>query len=215
MPVPRYEVIGVVGDVLATIDGQRAAMLYRPLLGLGNSSARVLLHTAVEPTSVVGVARDILRRMDPGLAISQVRTVEELLSSSTSNRQFNMSLLATFAGLALLLAAIGLYGLVSHMVSQRRTEIGIRLALGATRRDMNRLILLQGLKPALAGVALGLIGSGFAAPVLRAQLFGITPLDMWTFATVPLVLLVMALLACCIPARRASLLDPTTALRSE
>jgi len=214
-PVPRYEVIGVVGDVLSTLDAKPAAMLYRPLLGMGNTAATVLLHTAVEPKSVIGVARDTLRRMDPGLAVSRVRTGEETLSSSTSNRQFNMLLLGTFAGLALLLAAIGLYGLVSHTVSQRQAEIGIRLALGATRQQVNRLILFQGLKPAMAGVVLGVVGSGFAAPILRAQLFGITPMDLWTFATVPALLLVIAVLACCLPARRASMLDPTTALRSE
>ena len=104
----------------------------------------------------------MIHRIDPELAISRIQTMDELLNTSTAGRQFNMRLFAAFAGMALLLAGIGLYGLVSHSVSQRTAEIGIRMALGARGSDVNRMILLQGLKPALAGLMIGLAGAAFA-----------------------------------------------------
>ena len=126
-----------------------------------------------------------------------------------------MRLFAGFAGMALLLAGIGLYGLVSHSVSQRTAEIGIRMALGARGTDVNRMILLQGLKPALAGLMIGLAGAAFATRILQSQLFGVTPADPMTFVIVPLLLLAVAVLACVLPAIRATRLDPTAALRAE
>src|SRR5207237_3170297 len=141
--------------------------------------------------------------------------MDELWNTSTAGRQFNMRLFAAFAGMALLLAGIGLYGLVSHSVSQRKAEIGIRMALGARSSDVNRMVLLQGLKPALAGVIIGVVAAAFATRILQSQLFGVTPADPITFVVVPLLLLTVAALACFLPAIRATRLDPTDALRAE
>jgi ABC-type antimicrobial peptide transport system permease subunit len=156
-----------------------------------------------------------MRKLEPGLAIHRVQTTEELLGSSTSDRRFSMLLFAAFAGLAILLAAIGLYGVVSHAASHRTAEIGIRMALGATASDVKTLMLLEGLKPAIAGVALGLVGAVFASRMLRSQLFHIAPLDPVTFSLVPLMLLAVAALACYIPATCATRLGAALALRAE
>jgi putative ABC transport system permease protein len=141
--------------------------------------------------------------------------MEELVGRSTSDRRFTMLLFVSFAVLALLLAAIGLYGVVSYAVSQRTTEIGIRMALGATSADVNRLVVMQGLKPALAGIAIGVVGAVFACQALRSLLFGVTPVDPLTFSLVPPALLAVAALACYLPATRAAHLDPTMALRAD
>jgi putative ABC transport system permease protein len=215
VPVPHYQIIGVVGDVLSALDAQPSPTLYRPLLDAANAGALVLLHTAVEPKSVMGPAQDEIHRIGSTLAINRVQTMEELLNVSVAARQFNMMLFASFAALALLLAAIGLYGLVSHSVSQRTAEIGIRMALGASRTDVNRMVIRQGLMPAIAGVCIGLVAGGFAVRSLRSQLFGVTPADPATFVIVPIVLLAVAILACVLPALRATRLDPTVALRAD
>src|SRR5262252_5990670 len=146
VPVPRYQIIGVVGDVLAALDAQPSPTLYRPLLDVANAGATVFMHTAVDPKSVIRLAQDEIHRIGSTLAINRVQTMDELLSASVAGRQFNMTLFASFAAMALLLAAIGLYGLVSHTVSQRKGEIGIRMALGATRAGINKMVMLQGLK---------------------------------------------------------------------
>jgi len=215
VPVPKYQIIGVVGDVLSALDAQPSPTLYRPLLDVANAGATVLLHTTVEPKSVVGPAQDKIHRIGSTLAINRIQTMEELLDASVAGREFNMMLFVSFAALALLLAAIGLYGLVSHSVSQRTAEIGIRMALGASRSDVNRMVMLQGLKPAIAGVFIGLIAGGLAMRILRSQLFGVTPADAATFVLVPIVLLAIAILACILPALRATRLDPTAALRAD
>jgi predicted permease len=214
-PVPHYEIIGIVGDVLSSLDAPPSPTFYRPALDVANAGATVLLHTSAEPKSVIADAQNVIRGIDPELAISRIQTMDELVSTSTAGRQFNMRLFAAFAGMALLLAGIGLYGLVSHSVSQRKAEIGIRMALGARGSDVHRMVLLQGLKPALAGVVMGLATAAFATRILQSQLFGVTPADPMTFVVVPLLLLAVAAIACFLPAIRATRLDPTDALRAE
>jgi predicted permease len=214
-PVPHYEVIGVVGDVPPALDRKPGPTLYRPLLDVAYGGATILLHTAGNPQSLITAVRNEIRRLDPNLAVYRIQTMRELLGISTSDRRFTMLLFAAFAGLALLLATVGLYGLVSYTVSQRRAEVGIRMALGATGPDVRRLILMQGLKPATTGIVLGVVAAALAARILRSQLFGVTPVDPLTFAAVPLVLLAVAAVACYVPAIRATRLDPTAALRTE
>src|SRR5262249_47193638 len=215
VPAPRYQVIGVVSDVLPTIDRRVEPTLYRPLLDVANSGGTLLVHTAMEPQSAAAGIRNEIRNLDASLVMSQVRTMEEIVGRSTSDRRFTLLLFVSFAALALLLAAVGLYGVVSYAVSQRTTEIGIRMALGATSGDVNRLVVMQGLRPALVGVVLGLGGAVIAGRLLRSLLFGITPLDPFTFAAVPPALLAIAALACYVPAARAARLNPTLALRTE
>ena len=214
-PVPKYEIIGVVADTVTTVDRDPAPTLYRPLLDVVYRGMTVVLHTAVEPLSVASAARAAIRNVDPRLAAFRVRTLEDVLGTSTADRQFSMFLFAAFAGLALLLAVIGLYGLVSYAISQRRAEFGIRIALGATPSDVSRLALLEGIKPAAAGIVCGVIAGVFVCRILRTQLFGITPADPLTFAIVPPLLLLVAALACYVPAIRATRLNPTVALRAE
>jgi predicted permease len=213
-PVPHYEIVGVVSDVLPTLDSRVEPTLYRPLYDVANNGIAMLVHTSIEPQAIAASVRNEIRKMDPGLVIYQVRTMDEIVGRSTSDRRFTTLLVLSFAALAVLLAAIGLYGVVSYAVSQRTTEIGIRMALGATTTDVNRLIVMQGLRPALVGIALGFLGAGFATHVLRSLLFGVTPFDPLTFSIVPPALLLIVLLACWVPATRAARLNPTTALRA-
>jgi ABC-type antimicrobial peptide transport system permease subunit len=189
--------------------------LYRPLLDGGGGPVTILLHTRVDPETVIASVRREIHQVDPNLAVFQMRTMDQLLDRSTADRRFNMLLFLAFAALALLLAAIGLYGVVSYAVAQRTTEIGIRMALGATPGDVSRLILMQGLKPALIGLGIGLTGAFLASRILRSLLFGVTPADPITFAIVPPLLLAVAAVACYLPALRAMRLDPTTALRAD
>ena len=215
IPAPRYEIVGIVGDVVPALDVPIRPALYRPLLDGGYSAASILVHTAVEPLSVLSSIVNEVHRLDPGLPVAPVRTLDDLLGRSTSDRRFTLSLFVGFAALAMLLAAIGLYGVVSYAVSQRTAEIGVRMALGATGADVSRLVVMQGLKPALAGVGIGMVAAFFAARLLRTLLFGVTPVDPLTFAIVPPLLLAVAVLACYVPALRAVRLDPTRALRAE
>ena len=214
IPAPRYEIVGVVGDVVPALEVPARPALYRPLLDLGATGATILVHTAVEPLSAASSIANAVHGLDPGLPVAQVRTMDDLVGRSTADRRFTLSLFVGFAALAMVLAAIGLYGVVSYTVSQRTAEIGVRMALGATRADVSRLVVMQGLRPALAGVAVGAVAAFFAARLLRTLLFGVTPLDPLTFALVPPALLAIAALACYVPALRAVRLDPTRALRA-
>ncbi len=144
-----------------------------------------------------------------------VRTFAQINTRTTGDRRFSVSLLVLFAGVALLLAAIGLYGVVSHAVTQRTSEIGIRMALGAGWAQVSRLIVIGGIKPALAGVGMGLIAAIGLSRILNSLLFGVSSLDVFTFAAVGLLLILVVGIACLVPALRATRIDPTVALRSE
>ena len=214
-PDPHYEVIGVVGDVLPRLDAEQQPTFYLPALDGGSDEVYILLHTAVEPHSLVAAVHEEVRRIDSSLPLFDIRTMDEVIGHSASDRRFNLVLFGSFAGLAMLLAAVGLYGVLSYAVSQRRGEIGIRLALGATSSQVLAHILRQGLMPACAGVAVGLAGALLAGQVLKGLLFGIEPTDAVTLVSVPLLLLFVSLAACFLPARRATQVDPTEALRIE
>jgi len=214
-PVPHYEVIGIVGDVPPYVDQKVQPALYLPLLDGGDSGASILLHTAGHPRSLIAAAQKQIQKLDPTLAIYDVRTMEEIIGRSASDRQFSMLLFGAFAGLAVLLAAVGLYGVLAYAVSQRKGEIGIRMALGASDSDVTSLVLKQGMKPAAAGIVLGLTGALLASRVLESLLFGVKPIDALTFCVVPPLLLIVAVAACCLPAWRATRIDPTVALRTE
>ncbi len=215
LPAPRYQIIGVVGDVLTNLDQKIQPTLYIPLLDGGNTNVYAVLHTAGDPASISLAARDQVKRLDPDIAVFDVRTMDEILGESAADRRFSMLLFAAFAGLALLLAAVGLYGVLSYAVSQRKGEIGIRMALGADNGDVRGLMLKEGLKPTLAGIVAGLFGAAAASQALSKSLFGVTPADPLTFMLVPAFLLFVALAASYVPAVRATRLDPTIALRTE
>ena len=215
IPTPHYEIIGIVGDVVPSLDARMTPTLYRPLFDVANSGATLLVHTATDPQTVVGAVRSEVRRLDPGLVLYQVRTMEEVVGRTTSGRRFTMVLFVAFAAMALLLAAVGLYGVVSYAVSQRTAEIGIRMALGATQSDVSRLVVMQGMGPAIAGTLLGVVAAALVSRLLVGLLFGVTPMDPLTFSLVPPLLLAVAALACYLPALRATRLDPTIALRTQ
>lgn len=153
--------------------------------------------------------------LDRQIPVSDVQSMDELLSVSLAEERFNMILLGAFAGLALILAAVGIYGVMAYTVSQRTHEIGIRIALGAQRGDVVRLVVGQGAKLALAGIIIGLAGALALTRLMSTLLFDVTPTDPLTFLGVAIVLAMVALAACYIPARRAMRVDPMTALRYE
>lgn len=166
-----------------------------------------------DPRRLAAPAVDALRRLDDALAVSRIETGEQLLDDSVASRRYALSLVAAFAALALALAAVGLYGVLALRVAERRRELGIRQALGARRADLVRLVLGRGLALVAVGLAVGLAASAALARLLASALYQIHPLDLPTFATVPLALLAAAVLASYLPARRAGRVAPAEALR--
>jgi putative ABC transport system permease protein len=212
-PNPTYStIIGVAGDVKNFgLDSEATMDLYFPSL----APRFVIVHTAGDPASLAGAFRSAVQAADAGLPISDLRTMDEILTESASTRRWTMALLALFAGLALVLALVGVYGVMSWSVEQRTREIGIRMALGADRLQVLGLVIRSGLKLSMAGLAIGL-GSAFALrQVLAGLVFGVSPADPMTYAAVSLIMLMVALLACYVPARRAARVDPQVALRGE
>jgi len=212
---PRFKVVGVAGDVRSlSLDVDPRPMVYLPFVGKMNSMT-LAVRTAIEPSAVVSAVRTAVRGADARIPIARVQTADDIVSASLGPRRFNMFLIACFAGVALVLASVGLYGVMSYLVSQRTHDIGVRLALGALPGDVFRLVVGRGMILAGAGSAIGLAGAFWLTRWLQTLLFRVTPTDPLTFAAVLGVLLAVALAACYIPARRATRVDPVTALRYE
>ena len=209
-------VVGVVGDVRDRgLDAQAQAAFFAPFSQSPDSAMEVSLLTAVKPTSMATAVRNAVAAIDPEQPVFDISTMDERLAASVAPRRFNLVLLASFALLAMLLAGVGIYGVVSYSVSQRTHEVGIRMALGAQRRDVLKLIVAQGMVLLLMGIGVGLIGAFLLTRFLAALLYGVRPTDSATFAAVSLLLAAVAIVACCIPARRATRVDPVVALRYE
>jgi predicted permease len=213
--VPRYQVVGVVGDVLKQLDAKVQPTFYVPLLDGNFNDVYIVLHTAAEPHSVTSAVREEIHRLRPDLPLFDVRTMQEALGSSASDRRFHLLLFGSFAALAVLLAAVGLYGVLSYGVTQRTGEIGIRVALGAGNSAVRGLILKQGMLPASIGVAMGLVIAAALTRVIQTLLFHVDAFDPITFVLIPVFLLAVSALACYLPALRATRIDPTVALRTE
>jgi putative ABC transport system permease protein len=175
----------------------------------------VFLKTESSPLSLVKSLREQVRAVDPNLPLFGERTMQDVVSDSLAQRRFAMQVVGLFGVLALLLASIGIYGVMAYSVSQRTREIGIRVALGASRGVILRWVLGQGMVLILAGVSTGLIGAFALTRLLRTLLFGVAPTDPITYVGVAVLLALVALLACYIPARRATKVDPLVALRYE
>jgi putative ABC transport system permease protein len=173
------------------------------------------VRTAQEPSALAPAVRSTIRKMDSNLPILSLRTMREVVSSTVAERRFQMVLTSLFALVALVIGAVGLYGVVSYAVACRTRDIGLRLALGAPRLDVMRWVFSHGMPPVLIGLAAGLAGAIAAAGALRHLLFGIAPADPLAVGSVALVLLLTSGLACYVPARRAASLDPIAALRHE
>jgi putative ABC transport system permease protein len=188
-----------------------------PLATLPRYVRRVnlLVRTTVEPLSLAGSVRNQIAALDKEQAVFNVRSMEQALAQSVAARRFSMILLAVFALLALTLAAVGIYGVISYSVAQRTREVGIRMALGARTIDVLNLVVRDGLKLVFVGIVVGLAGALLLTRLMTALLFGVTATDAVTYVTVALGLIIVALIACCIPARRATKVDPLVALRFE
>jgi putative ABC transport system permease protein len=211
------EIVGVVADVRRNgLDVNVQPEMYVSHVQKPERRLNVVIRTEAEDAlQLAQAARAEVKAFDPNQIIWRTQTLDQLLSTSVAPRRFNMLLLGIFAGVALVLAAVGLYGVMSYSVSWRTREIGIRMALGARRADVLRLVVRQGMTMTLIGLALGLVGAFSISRVLRGLLHGVSPTDPLTFVAVSIVLLVVALLACLVPARRATRVDPIIALRTE
>jgi predicted permease len=211
-PARKMTIVGVVGTVKQyglDIDGR--VVVYRPGVWGGYQVAR----TSGDPAAV---ARDLTRKiheMDPTMTVFDVQTMTERMSQSLARQRFATLMLGAFAAFALLLAVLGVYGVMSHLVAQGTHDIGVRMALGADRGSVLLMILRHGFELTLAGSVLGLLGAAVLTQVMASLLFGVSPRDLLTFATVPVVLGATAMLAGCVPALRATRVDPVIALREE
>ena len=175
----------------------------------------LVVKTRVDPESVIPAVSQAVRSVDPDQPVYRVRTMEQVISESLSSRRLNLWLLGVFAGVALVLSAAGLYGVISYLVTQRTREMGIRMALGAEASQVVKLIMARGVVLIALGVIIGLAGAFVFTRWLESMLYGVGRRDPATFATIPLLLMAVALLATYIPARRASRLHPTIALRGD
>jgi len=209
-------IVGVVGDVKWNgLDATPPPEVYLPHKQHAVDSLTVVVRTAGEPTAFVPVVRADLATFDRELPISAVRTMDEVVGRSIVERRFMMLLLGIFAAVAILLAAIGVYGVLAYIVSQRTQEIGVRLAIGASPADVVRLFLREGVALAVAGLLIGLVSALAVGRVLASLLFGVTTTDPLTFVGVTMALGIAALGASYLPARRAAAVDPMTALRTD
>ena len=215
-PNPWMTVVGVVADVLTDrLEQAPRPMLYRPLTQASSLSMAIAVHTTGDPRRLTEALARAVREADPDQPTHSVRTMEEVQAAATASRRFSMQLLGGFACLALLLAAIGIYGVMAYLVNQRTREIGIRMALGARPGSVVRLVVSYALRLAAAGVVLGIVGAALLTRLISGMLFDVSPTDPWTFAIITLMLLATALVATVTPARRAARVDPMVALRAD
>jgi predicted permease len=210
------EVVGVVGDVRSLrLDRPNDVEFYRPWPQRSGAFFWVTVRTAVKPEAAAGMVRSALNKLDPGLPIIQPNTMNRIVDESLGQRRLTMTLLGVFAGIALVLAMVGIYGAVAYTVEQRTGEIGVRMALGAQTADVLRLVVRQGMSPVIIGLVLGLAAALALGRILTAQLYEVSAHNPALLGATSATLAVVALLACLIPARRASLVNPIDALRTE
>jgi putative ABC transport system permease protein len=210
------EIVGVVGDVrYSGLDDPGEAAIYTPFAQTPFMWSNLMIRASVPPQALIQSVRAAVASVNSTLQPANFLTMDQLVSDSVAQPRFNTVLLGAFAALAMALAAVGIYGVISYSVTQRMREIGVRMALGARKGSVLRLVLWQGMTPALVGAALGLVGAWGVTRLMAGLLFDVTATDPLTFGTVTALLLGIALLACYIPARRATKVDPMVALRCE
>jgi putative ABC transport system permease protein len=210
-------VIGVIGDVrYASLDAAVMPELYLPYLQAQRVPEMwVMVRAKGAPLRLASALRDAVRQIDPEQPIAEIVSLEQMAVLSTATRRFNMTLLGGFAGLALVLALVGIYGVTAYGVTQRTREMGLRMAIGAVPRDLIRMLLAENLRVILAGLVVGLLGAWAATRVLRAMLYEVSTTDAATFAAAATLLALGALAATFVPARKATKVDPMVALRTE
>ncbi|HZI43369.1 MAG TPA: FtsX-like permease family protein, partial [Gemmatimonadaceae bacterium] len=187
---------------------------YTPYRQFTYASRAVLVRTLGDPAAAVPAIRRAVQRADPGLALYEVRTMEDRLGDASAGRRFDTMLLSAFAAVALLLAGLGIYAVVAHSVAQRTREVGIRVALGATTRDVIALVVGEGMTIPAIGLALGVLASLAFTRVLQASLFGVSATNPFVYLVLIVVLTLVGVLACYVPARRAARVDPVVALKT-
>ena len=210
-----YQIVGVVNDTRYQLEQDPQPMMYFPIASGTYRDAALVVRAARDPESLALPIQKTIQQMDHDLAVSDVLTMNQIIDQSSVDANFEATLLATFAGVSLLLAAVGLFGVLAYLVAQRRFEIAIRLALGAQREDVLRLTLIDGLRPAFGGVVAGSLLAIGASQLIRSSLYETKPLDPTVFAGVIGLLIAVAAAACLLPAWRASRVEPSAALRSE
>jgi len=209
-----YQIVGIVGDIRhQSLGGQPSATMYLPTLQPGGLN--LVVRTQGDPLNLAGPIRNEVHNLDPDQPIAAIRPMTDWVSSSVSTPRYRTTLLALFAALAMILAATGIYGVMSYSVAQRTHEIGVRMALGARRRDVLKIVVRQGMLLTLIGVVLGLGGAFALTRVMSTLLFGVTAKDPLTFGVVAGLLMLVAFIACFVPAHRATKVDPLVALRYE
>jgi len=210
------EIIGVVGDVrLVALDQKPRPTMYWPLSQLSNNFMTIMVRSAGDPAQLTSAVKAQAAKIDPQIPLANISRLEDVKAQSLSQRRFTMLLLGVFAGVALTLAAVGIYGVMAYSVSQRTHEIGVRMALGAQRGDVLKLVLGQGSLLAGVGLAIGLAAGLGLSQFLSTLLFEVSEKDPLVFVAVAIALAVITLAACVIPARRAASVDPLVALRYE
>jgi hypothetical protein len=207
--------VGIVAEVRADLHNAPPPMAYYPWWQRVPGGVYLVVRTAGDPHAAASALRAALRSEDPQLSIQAMLTMEEVVDSSVAQRRFQLILMAAFAASALLVASLGIYGVVSYSVARRRNEIGIRMALGAQHSRLLGLVVRQGMAPVVVGLAAGVIVAVFLARAIRGLLFEVQPTDPLTIAGVAVVLLVVGVLACLAPAGRAARMDAIAALRFE
>lgn len=217
IPTTQREIVGIVGDVKMSglEDNQPVTTVYQPMTQVPGRYMTIVARTSMEPSSVVPSIGNAIRSIDPDRSFDNLMTMQEVIGAVVAPRRFTMTLLVAFGVLALVLAAVGIYSVLSYAVRRRVREIGIRMALGAQIRDVMQMIVIDGMTPTVLGVALGFIGALALGRVLASVVYGVSPHDALTLATVSLLLLIVALLASAVPAYRAAQVEPVRTLRDE
>jgi putative ABC transport system permease protein len=210
-----WEIVGVVPDVNSDIAEALRPTMYFPYAQFPYRFMVLTVRTRQDANAMIESIRQVTRTLDPDQPLSQIRTLDQLLSETLLPWRFSMTLLGSFAALALLLAAAGIYGVISYAVGQRTNEIGIRMVLGAQPKDVLRMVIRHGASIAFIGIAVGLAGAFYLTRFMTSQLYQVPPSDPLTYAAIALLLGAVALIASYIPARRATRVDPVVALRYE
>jgi putative ABC transport system permease protein len=210
---PR-EVVGVVGDTKEALDKEAENQMYVPYAqDPGWGSLSLVVRTTGEPSAFAGAVRQAIRSVEKEVPTYNLKTMNDVFSTSAAPRRIPMLLLSAFAGVAMLLAMLGIYGVTAYYVTQRTHEIGVRMALGAQVADVLRLVLKRAMLLAVIGIGIGIAGAVAVTRYMTTLLFGVKPVDAMTFGGVGLVLLAVVFVACFVPARRAAKIDPLEALR--
>jgi predicted permease len=213
---PWQTVVGVIGRVKQdSLDSTPRIAFYLAQTQFPARAMTIAFRGRTSPDALLSASKNALRNLDPDLPMYYVRTMQQRVDESLARRRFSMLLLGVFASIALALASIGIYGVMAYLVNQGARELGIRIALGASPRNILTLVIRQGMTLAFAGVTLGLVASFLLTPMIRSLLFGVRATDPITFAGIPFLLVLIALLASYIPAHRAARIDPLISLRCE